>query len=129
MYNLNSQQMATGFVDMWDGVLIRRPDLTVTLDTLSVQVWTGSESDCTAATTSLGSSTRARRGDSRSNLSQWLNSANPPASGEKRMFAISEQLTVASAAVPEPSTFAILGMGTIGMIAFRRRKQKQAAGV
>ena len=116
-------------MDMWDGVLIRRPDLTVTLDTLSVQVWTGSESDCTAATTSLGSSTRARRGDSRSNLSQWLNSANPPASGEKRMFAISEQLTVASAAVPEPSTFAILGMGTIGMIAFRRRKQKQAAGV
>jgi hypothetical protein len=32
-----------------------------------------------------------------------------------------------SAAVPEPSTFALLGIGAIGMIGYRRRKRKQAA--
>ncbi len=32
-----------------------------------------------------------------------------------------------SALVPEPSTFTLLGMGAIGLIGYRRRKQKQAA--
>ncbi len=39
----------------------------------------------------------------------------------------SGEFTTAAAAVPEPTTFALLGVGTMGLIGYRRRKRKQAA--
>jgi hypothetical protein len=113
---------------LWSGTLLNPIDQDLTGNTLMETVWTGTAKSAPFGHTSvdpLGNSL-AKPGFSGASDSTWIASTDfgNDYTLQYAMYGISEVLTVAANTVPEPSSFALLGLGGIGLAfgAYRRRR-------
>lgn len=135
LFLLDGTQVATGFMDLWDGTLMANINLTQfgAAPPLDLQfnlplVWTGTMKSGEGATDNqqLGGSQASYvvgRTDMPLNSGEWVRTGATTPSREFAFYAISEVLTVP--AVPEPSTWAmmILGFAGVGFMAYRRSRR------
>jgi len=128
IYRLDNIRLANNNPDLWDSFLENTLNVTEQgMPILAVAppgstAWTGSFSNGTAAAQPLGSGNPIA-GDALATNFTWMLLGNGPAVDARRLYGISEQLTVP---IPEPSTLALGLAGLAGLIAFqwlRRRSQ------
>jgi hypothetical protein len=103
IYRLDNVRIANNATDLWDGSIANATGGSVLPNSF---VWTGSNTDGTASSDYLGSSTPVL-GFTALNNSTWINLRNDfPSSSTHRMLAVSQLLTVGGSgpAVPEPAT-------------------------
>jgi hypothetical protein len=103
IYRLDNIRIADNATDLWDGSIANATGGPVLPNSF---VWTGSNTDGTASSYYLGSSTPIL-GFTAFKDSTWINLRNDfPSSSTHRMLAVSQLLTVGGSgpAVPEPAT-------------------------
>ncbi len=121
-----STVVADGFADMWDGDLDAAISLSQFGTPLARNVWTGSDSSGFSLSFlhELGGfDPLAGHGNSSSSDDGWIELTTADRFLDRSFFALSEQLI---APVPEPSTFALAGVGAVALIFFGYRLRKQA---
>jgi hypothetical protein len=128
IYNTGGQIIANSNSDLWDGTLQNPVGFNQFGNSQLNMVFTGSNSDGTKVAGGELGNAQARFGTSGQADSMWIEFTNnfPNALG---LYAMSGVLyngaPMAPAAVPEPSTFLLLGAGAIGLIGYRRRRCEQ----
>jgi hypothetical protein len=134
IYLINDTRVANNVTQFWNTTpLLAAPNRTE-LDTVpsllsgtgQARIWTGTRHPGTNTSNRLGEGV-VINGDANF-LDVWiarLDNTNP--SAQYHMLAVSEVLTVGSAAVPEPSSFALLSLGVFSVIRCQRRKQKRVS--
>lgn len=84
-------------------------------------VWTGTQADGTAHGPLGGGSLMGRVGRSPQTSSAWINYGQWQQGAQYPLYAMSGELEVPFAVVPEPSSFVLLGLGVIGLSRYRLR--------
>lgn len=116
---------------LWSGTLLKPIDQDLTGNTFTEEVWTGTAMSSPFGHTSvypLGDSTDrlSKPGNSGASDSTWIASTIYGADYTLHyaVYGISGVLTVGITSVPEPSSFALLGLGGIGLafLSYRRRR-------
>lgn len=127
VYNLNDQIVAVSFADLWDGSLLTAIGYNELNDQISASVWTGTFPDGFGGPNYLGQAINFMfDGRSSSSGSAWIGASFTfSAATLKSLYALSEQLTVQSASVPEPATLMLFGSGLVGLLAWRARRRGQ----
>lgn len=126
IFDLHGNKVADNYADLWDGTIdspIRFTELDQTLDAF---VWTGSNSDGTAAagfTLGISPSTAVHFGRSTGLGGVWMFNGNNPKTTNERIYGMSGILS-APAAVPEPSMIGLwFAASSVAACRFRWRKR------
>jgi hypothetical protein len=122
-------KIADDNADLWDSLGISKNPVSVdqflSLKTSSDRVWSGTGTSGIQLFAPLGDAGTILAGDPTAILNTWIAAGFQPSADSHSFYGISQELN--AAAVPEPSTFALLGVGAISLIGYRRRNQKQIA--
>ena len=95
VFNMNLDLVATGFDDIWDGSVSRPINLDELGRSNTVDPWTGTNANGTAASgLALGQSGSAWCGSPGSTNSRWIHNQTPPASQYRPLYALSQELMV-----------------------------------
>lgn len=113
---------------LWSGLLLFYPNAYLNGLNANESPWSGTSSDGTslyAFDATLGSPNQfALYGNSGQRNDAWINSAYDLTYAKHAMYAISGDLVVSAAAVPEPSTAALAGFGGILALAYSSRRNQ-----
>ncbi len=124
-----TDRIANSYADLWDGTLANSLSLNEGGASQSSIVWTGTQSDGSIDTFGhLGPLvTTAIRGASTATDSTWIADTVSSISNAHHLYGISDVQTIAPAAVPEPSSLLMMGVGGVGLLMQRRRKKQMQA--
>lgn len=114
--------LADNYDDLWDGSLDRPFAVNQSGVGVSESPWTGSLADGTGHDGRPLGARLSKRGGGRTDF-RWVDFSFGGSNVFRSFYGISGTLT-ASAAVPEPSSFALLGLGGIGFLIKRRRRAR-----
>jgi hypothetical protein len=111
---------------LWSGLLLHAIDEDINQNTPDIdntRVWTGTDASGAGVSGHTVGSSAVTRGFFSSSGSAWVTGNTSRQSISGHLYGISEELTVLAAAVPEPSTAMLAGLGGIAIAirAFRRR--------
>jgi hypothetical protein len=117
---MNLDLVATGYADFWDASHSAPIKYNETgAQTFFGSAWTGTNF---AGTNSSGFSiahSSVRYGNPFDTDDDWVQDSADSATNSYPLYALSETLTV----VPEPSTFALAGIGLLALLGFSRKKR------
>jgi hypothetical protein len=131
IFLLNNTLLADDNAHLWDHAGTNRYEALVITDTGDTNiefVWTGTQSDGTADYP-LGGTVGNNAGVGRSpqTSSSWIDYGRLNMGNEYPLYALSGELVVPQAVVPEPSSLMLLVIGTVGLSGYRlRRKRKMS---
>ena len=135
IFMLNDVLLANNNADLWDGDIIPASGLNVmeTGNSDDAYVWTGSSPGgvkYAGGSLALGAN-NAVNGLSWQADDYWV---MQPTNGRHqgnlyRMYAMSDVLVVPEAAVPEPSSLILLGIGAVRLLGYRLRRKRKSSRV
>jgi hypothetical protein len=121
VFNMNSELVATGFADFWDGSHTTGVGIDYNENSVGTNfnVWTGTLANGASAGSNALGNPVAMWGESTFGSSGWVSHGTQNTTVNYRLYALSEPLT---APIPEPQTWALLlaGLALVGMAAHRR---------
>jgi len=120
VYNLDDNLVAHSFSDWWRAFHWAPIHITEKGDPLLYPVWTGTDTDGTAASFPVGGGS-ATFGYSGSILTTWINQGAADAVFSYPLYALSDPITV----VPLPGAVWLLGSGLSFVFLFRRKTKRQ----
>ena len=127
VYGIDGRLIAVDAADLWDSTIANDlHGLNEYGQYQNLSMWTGSGTSGVppSASEALGASTPIFGGGGTSY--GWISFGHRDPSFEHALYAISQPFTVEAATVPEPSTFALLVVGGIGLVGYGLRgKRKQ----
>ncbi len=120
---MNDTRLVDNYADLWDGTLDTPLNVFEdgTTNAGSTFVWTGTSISGTATANPLGSSS-GTIGNSASTANIWKNDTTLGDIFSRRLYAISDVLTVEAAAVSEPAPIGLLVLGLVGLTIMRRKR-------
>lgn len=123
IYLTNDTRLVDNYADLWDGTLDTPLNVFEdgTTNAGSTVVWTGTSISGTATANPLGSSS-GTIGNSASTANIWKNDTTLGDIFSRRLYAISDVLTVEAAAVSEPAPIGLLVLGLVGLTIMRRKR-------
>ena len=123
IYLLNDTAIATSYADLWDSSLLTTPDVTEQGNAIGndgFTTWTGTGGNGLKTNSELGDTDlNVAYGQQYNTTDRWMRRLEKSSSIDGHLYAMSGVLTVA--AVPEPSSTALLGLGAL-TLALRRRR-------
>lgn len=122
IYNLNGDKIASDNADLWDGFLLAPIVFDETGSLFQEVVYTGSDAaGNTGQYGGLGSASgNVTKALSPNTGPRWIDWDITQLADEKHFYGMSGLITVA--AVPEPASLAVFGLGIVGLVCVRRRK-------
>ncbi len=123
IYLVNDTRLVDNYADLWDGTLDAPLNVFEdgTSNVGSEAVWTGTSISGTATATALGSGS-GTIGNGASTSNTWTNDTTLSNFFSRRLYAISDVITVEAAAVPAPAPIGLLILGLAGLTVIRRKR-------
>ena len=121
IFLLDGSKLVDDYGDLWDAsidVPLNRTEIATVLGE-ATGVFTGTNSFGNIDGMPLGNSPDVTYGRADLADNQWIRRQNQSASNTKHFYALSAPLTV----VPEPASLSVLGLGTLGLSLYRRKKK------
>ncbi len=122
LYTVNGAKVSGG--NLWSGVLLSPMNVSISGQTATFKVWTGSNTDGTKDSASpLGTPGAPVSGYSGSMQHPWIRNSYESITNELPVYGISDVLTV-PAAVPEPSTVMLVGLGGLAALGYSFKRKR-----
>ncbi|NKB22371.1 MAG: PEP-CTERM sorting domain-containing protein [Alphaproteobacteria bacterium] len=128
IYLMNDTKLVDNYADLWDGTLDTAPNVfgDGTSHAGSNVVWTGTNISGTATANPLGSSS-GTIGNSGFAGNIWTTDTTLSNFFSRRLYGISDVITVQEAVVSEPPPISLLALGLVGLVIVRRKRAASSA--
>ena len=119
LYTVDGTKVSTG--NLWSGSLLNQINLSINGSTQNVSVWTGSDEQ--GALSYNIPNGEYHRGYSGSTAFTWISWNDKEQSNSYNLYGLSDVLSV-PAAVPEPSTVMLLGLGGLAALGYSFKRKR-----
>jgi len=126
IFDLNDTLVAIDNADLWDGDILHQVEYSDDGTTYGTLVWTGTQVDGTGNGGRLGTGGGSGAvGVSLWSNGDWIDWDTTALDESKPFYALSGEFVVLGAVVPEPSSLMLLGIGAVGLLGYRLRRNRK----